>query len=154
MKNGRLVSRVVVIAALLSAPAALPAQQKSSIELTTVAEVEVTGKNSQGEKEVKRMEAAMAKVVPGDVVIFTTRYSNTGKEPANNVTIMNPVPEHMAYVDRSAEGRGARIDYSIDGGRTYAAPDKLVITDGQGKTRMALAKEYTHIRWVLTVPLA
>jgi len=154
MKNGRLVSRVVVIAALLLAPAALPAQQKGSIELTTVAEVEVAGKNAQGEKEVKRMEAAMAKVVPGDVVIFTTRYTNTGKEPASNVTIMNPVPEHMTYVDRSAEGKSTRIDFSIDGGKTYAAPEKLVITDSQGKKRTALAKEYTHIRWVLTTPLA
>jgi len=75
-------------------------------------------------------------------------------QPAGNVTIMNPVPEHMAYVDKSAEGTGARIDYSIDGGKTYAAPDKLKVTDGQGKVRPALAQDYTHIRWVLIAPLA
>src|SRR5512139_193203 len=102
MKNRRLVCTAVMLAGLLLAPATLPAQQKGGIELATVAEVEVTGKNAQGEKEVKRMEAAMAKVVPGEVVIFTTRYANKGKEPANNVTIMNPVPEHMTYVDKSA----------------------------------------------------
>lgn len=154
MKNGRMTSSLVIIAALLLVPAALPAQQKGGIELATVAEVEVTGKNAQGEKEVKRMEAALAKVVPGDVVIFTTRYTNAGKEPANSVTIMNPVPEHMTYVDKSAEGRNARIDFSIDGGKTYAAPDKLAITDSQGKKRTAQAREYTHVRWVLTAPLA
>src|SRR5512136_578843 len=135
MKNGRMVSSAAMIAALLLAPMSLPAQQKGSIELKTIAEVEVAGKNAQGEQEVKRQEAAMAKVVPGGIVIFTTRYTNTGKQPVNNVTIMNPVPDHMTYVDRSAEGKGARIDYSIDGGKTYAAPDKLMITDGQGKTR-------------------
>jgi uncharacterized repeat protein (TIGR01451 family) len=93
-------------------------------------------------------------VVPGDIVIFTTRYVNTGKEPAANVTIMNPVPEHMVYVDKSAEGKGARIDFSVDGGKTYGAADMLTLKDGQGKMRPALAKDYTHIRWVLSAPLA
>jgi len=38
---------------------------------------------------------------------------------------MNPVPENMTYIDKSAEGKGARIDYSVDGGKTYGAADKL-----------------------------
>jgi len=140
--------------ALLVAPMTLQAQQKSAVELTSVAEVEVTEKNAQGEKEVKRKEAALAKVVPGDVVIFTTRYANTSDKPVNNVMIMNPVPDHMVYLDKSAEGRGARIDYSADRGKTYGAPDKLTVKDSAGKTRPAAAADFTNIRWVLTAPLA
>jgi uncharacterized repeat protein (TIGR01451 family) len=139
---------------LLLVPASLPAQQKSAIELQSIAEVEKVEKNAQGEKEVKRQAAATAKVVPGDVVIFTTRYVNTSDKPVSNVTIMNPVPEHMAYLDKSAEGKGARIDYSVDSGKTYAAIDKLTVKDSAGKTRPAAAQDYTHIRWVLTAPLA
>jgi uncharacterized repeat protein (TIGR01451 family) len=154
MEGTKLTGSVVMVMALLLMPAALPAQQTSTIQLTSVAEVEVTEKNAQGEKEVKRKEAALAKVVPGDLVIFTTRYVNTGKQPAGNVTVMNPVPEHMTYVDKSAEGKGARIDYSIDGGKTYGSPAKLTVTDGQGRVRPALATDYTHVRWVLIAPLA
>ena len=138
---------------LIAAPIFAQAQQKSAIELTSIAQIEVVGKNAQGEKEVNLQEASLAKVVPGTIVIFTTRYVNTSKSPVNNVTIMNPVPEHMAYVDKSAEGKASRIDYSADKGKTYAALDKLTVKDS-GKTRPAAAQDITHIRWVLTAPLA
>jgi uncharacterized repeat protein (TIGR01451 family) len=154
MGKTKLIGSVAMAMAFLFVPAALPAQQKSVIQLTSVAEVEVTEKNAQGEKVVKRKEAALAKVVPGDQVIFTTRYVNTGKQPADNVTVMNPVPDHMTYVDKSAEGKGARIEFSVDGGKTYGSPNKLMVTDGQGRLRSAMARDYTHIRWVLTAPLA
>jgi uncharacterized repeat protein (TIGR01451 family) len=143
-----------MVMAILLAPAPLPAQQKSAIELTSLAEVEKVEKNAQGDKEARRQDAATAKVVPGDVVVFTTRYVNTSDKPVSNVTIMNPVPEHMTYLDKSAEGKGARIDYSVDSGKTYADADRLTVKDSTGKTRTAAAQDYTHIRWVLTAPLA
>jgi len=154
MKRTRWAGSAVMAVVFLLVPALSPAQQKSAIELTSVAEVEVTEKNASGVSEVKRQEAQLAKVVPGSIVIFSVRYKNTGKDPASNVTVMNPVPENMVYVDKSAEGKGARIDYSIDGGKTYGAPEKLTVRDSQGKVRPALAKDYTHIRWVLAAPLA
>lgn len=140
---------VIMMTALLLLPAAARAQQKGSIDLKSIAEVEVTETNAKGQKEVKRVEVAKAKVVPGDVVIFTTTYTNIGKQPADKVVITNPMPEHMDYVDQSAEGKGAKIDFSVDKGKTYATPDKLMITDAQGKTRKAGPKDYTTIRWIL-----
>ncbi|MHB8844931.1 MAG: hypothetical protein ACYC7L_09305 [Nitrospirota bacterium] len=145
---------VAVAVTLLLAPALLRAQQKSAIELTSLAEVEVAEKNARGEKVVRRKEAALAKVVPGDVVIFTTAYRNTGKQPATSVVITNPVPGPMAYIDKSAEGKGARIDYSVDHGRSFGLPATLTVTDSQGRVRPAVASDYTVIRWVLTAPLA
>jgi uncharacterized repeat protein (TIGR01451 family) len=153
MRRKNIAVAVAVVVVLL-VPEMLRAQQKSAVELTSLAEVEVTEKGAQGEKIVKRKDAALAKVVPGDVVIFTTTYKNAGKQPAASVVITNPVPGHMVYVDKSAEGTGARIDYSVDGGKTYGAPDKLKITDSQGKVRPALAQDYTMIRWTLPAPLA
>jgi len=141
----------IAILLLLQAPA--PAQQKGSIVLTSVSEVEVVKLNAEGKKEVKRVDAAKAAVVPGDTVIFTVSYANTDTRPADRVVVINPVPRHVTYLDRSAEGKGTTIEFSVDGGKTYAAPGKLTVTTA-GKQRPAIAADYTHIRWVLVKPLA
>jgi len=138
----------------LALPAAVGAQQKGGIELKTVSEVDVVGKNARGEREVKRVSAGKVNVVPGDVVIFTTTFSNKGGSPAERVAVKNPVPSNMTYVDKSAGGEGTKIEFSADNGKSYGAPETLMITDAQGKTRRALAADYTHIRWLVTKPLA
>jgi len=140
--------------ALVLLPLSVWGQQNDGIEVVTTSEVEVRQQNAKGATEVKRVEAAKAKVAPGDVVIFSTRYVNRGKQAATSVFITNPVPEHMLYVDKSAEGKGTRIEYSIDGGKTYAPSETLKIADKQGKVRTALPGDYTHIRWTATAPLA
>lgn len=145
---------VIMMMAFLLAPAAVRAQQKGGIELTSVAEVEVTTTNAQGQKEVKLVEAAKTNVVPGDTVIFTNYYTNTGKEPATGVVIKNPVPEHMVYVDKSAEGKDTKIDFSVDKGKTFAAAGQLKVKDASGKEQAAVAADYTHIRWIVEKPVA
>ena len=140
------------VVVLLMFSTAAWAQQKGSIELKSAAEVEVVEKNANGEKTVKRMDAAKAKVIPGDVVIFTTSYSNIGKEPATAVVIKNPVPQHTVYVDKTAEGKGTRIEFSADGGKTYGA-EKLTVKDSGGKVRKAMPSDYTHIKWIVAKPV-
>ena len=144
---------ILSIAILLLLQASAPAQQKGSIVLTSVSEVEVVKLNAEGKKEVKRVDAAKAAVVPGDTVIFTVSYANTDTKPADRVLVINPVPEHVIYMDKSAEGKGTTIEFSVDGGKTYAAPGKLTVTPA-GKQRQAIAADYTHIRWTLGKPLA
>lgn len=129
------------------------AADKGTIELKSVSEVEVTVKNEKGEKEVKRVEAAKANVAPGDTVIFTNYYTNKGDKPASDVVITNPVPEHMLYLDGTAEGKGAKIDFSVDKGKTYAPAAKLKVKGTDGKERPAAATDYTNIRWTLEKPL-
>ena len=143
----------VGIAAFLLLPAPAPAQKKAGIVLTSVSEVEVVKQNAEGKKEVKRVDAAKAAVVPGDTVIFTVSYANTDPKPADRVIVINPVPEHMTYLNNSAEGTGTVIDFSVDGGKTYAAPGKLTVT-ANGRQRPVTAADYTHIRWTLSKPLA
>jgi uncharacterized repeat protein (TIGR01451 family) len=145
---------IIMMMALLLAPAAARAQQKGGIELISVSEVESTQTNAQGQKEMKRIEASKANVVPGDTVIFTNYYTNTGKEPATGAVIKNPVPEHMVYVDKSAEGKGTKIEFSVDNGKTFAAAGRLKVKDASGKERVAVAADYTHIRWIVEKPVA
>jgi len=141
------------VALLLFAPAA-GAQQKSPVSLKSTAEVEVVRQNEKGEKEAKRVDAATASVQPGDVVIYTTEYQNTGTKPAENVVISNPIPDQMVYIDKSAEGKGAKIEFSVDGGKTYGAMAKLTVKDKDGRVRPALAKDITGIRWTVPGSLA
>jgi uncharacterized repeat protein (TIGR01451 family) len=150
MKKGLL----AVLALALLMPAGAWSQQKGAIELKTTAEVEVVEKNQQGEKTVTRVDVAKAIKTPGDTVVFTTVYSNTGAKPATDIVINNPVPEHMSYLDKSAEGGNTRIDFSADNGKTFGAPDKLKIKNANGTVRPALGKDYTHIRWTVISPLA
>jgi len=144
---------VAAVGIVVLQPLVVRAQQ-GDIVVTSVAEVEVKEKTAQGTIETKRIEASKSKVAPGEVVIFTNRYVNKGKQAATGVVIINPVPEHMSYVDKSAEGKGTKIDYSIDGGKRYAAPEKLQVKGKDGKIRPALAGDYTHIRWTVSSPLA
>jgi uncharacterized repeat protein (TIGR01451 family) len=146
---------LIVLAALLIAfvaNSAVWAQPKGNIELKAVAEVEMEVVNAKGEKELKRVPAAS--VVPGDFVIYTIYYANVGKEPADKVVIINPVPEHMRYEDGSASGEGTRITFSVDDGKTYELPEKLTVVDADGKMRPAKGSDYTHIRWTLQKSLA
>jgi uncharacterized repeat protein (TIGR01451 family) len=123
------------------------AQQKGSIELRMIAEQEVEVTSAEGEKEVKRMPAAV--VVPGDEVIYTISYRNVGEDTADSVVITNPVPTHMLYKDGSAGGEGTVITFSVDDGKTYDVPGNLKVLDADGKERSAVASDYTHIRWTL-----
>jgi len=128
------------------------AQEKGTIELKSIAEVEVEDFNAEGQKVIQRVPAA--KVVPGSEVIYTNHYTNVGSEAAANVVITNPVPEHMQYLAGSAQGADTAITFSIDGGQTFADPDRLLVVEADGRKRPARPEEYTHIRWARQKALA
>lgn len=147
----RLLGMMMIVLLL---PPAAGAQEKGTIELKSISEVEVVTTTAAGKKVVKRVDTGKASVVPGDTVVFTTTYRNIGAKPAEKVVITNPVPEHTLYLDKSAEGKGATIDFSVDGGKNYAPAGKLTVMDAQEKVRTAGPADYTHIRWTLLKPLA
>jgi uncharacterized repeat protein (TIGR01451 family) len=143
--------QAVLILALL-APAAAWTQQKGALVLKSSAEVEVAATNDKGEKTIKRVDIEKAVKGPGDTVVFTTTYINTGKQPASGVVITNPIDEHMIYVDRSAAGNNTLIEFSIDGGKTYQEPGKLMVSS-QGLSRPVRGEDYTNIRWTIIKPV-
>ena len=135
-----------VLSVLFSGGAAW-AQQKGLIELRAVVEKDVEVINEAGVPETRRVEAG--KVIPGDEVIYSIYYTNSGKEPADKVNITNPIPEHMLYRSGSALGADTTITFSVDGGETYDAMGNLKVTDANGKERPAETRDLTHIRWTL-----
>lgn len=138
---------------ILVAAAPIPVlAQKQPIKVVSKAFVEKTIVNKQGEKELVRVPAT--KVLPGKEVIFVDTYVNEGKKAADQVTLKNPVPAHMVYVDGSATGEGTRVTYSVDGGKTFGPLAKLTVTGADGAKRPALVADVTTIRWQRTTPLA
>ena len=122
------------------------AQEQGQVVLETVIQREVEVVTDEGEKEIRLVEVANA--VPGDELIFTVSYTNTGSEPASNVNIVNPIPENTTYIQDTAAGEGTAVTFSADGGSSYGLPGELKVIGPDGKQRQALLEDYTHIRWV------
>jgi len=142
-----------LLAALLLTATTAAAKPGGGIELISLAEVEVMVKNEAGQDVLKRVEASKTNVAPGDTVIFTVTYINNGDKPATDVAVNNPVPQHMVYVNNSAEGKDAAIDFSVDNGKTYGQLASLKSRTSAGKERPASAADVTNIRWIVKKPI-
>ena len=116
------------------------------IALHVVAEVEAHV--SEHGRSFNRLRPA-DKVVPGDSVIYTVEVRNVGPQSIDSPIVTQPVPAHMVYLADSAVGPGADVTYSVDGGRSFDAPENLKIAGANGSQRVATAADYTHIRWQL-----
>ncbi|MFZ1036437.1 MAG: hypothetical protein WAU61_04670 [Smithella sp.] len=114
--------------------------------------------NIKAEKEVtvnkeKKMVAVKA-IDPGDVVLYTINYVNSGDEAATNAFLDDPVPKGTFYLDGSAIGKDADVTFSIDGGKTFKKPSVLtyeVKVNGKMEKRIASPEQYTDIRWTVSV---
>jgi len=124
------------------------------VQLVNAAQKEVEV-DEAGRKVRKLVD--LGKMVPGDEVVYTISYVNKGSRPAERVVVVNPVPQHTKFRAGSVEGASTEIAYSADGGKTYAAPDRLTVATRDAKgtpaTRPAVAADITHIRWTLKEPL-
>ena len=128
------------------------AQEPGQIVLKSIIQKEIVVQGDDGEEETRLVEAGNA--IPGDELIVTVTYTNRGDEPAENIILVNPVPEHTVYISGSAAGENTTITFSVDGGGTFDSPANLTLLGEDGLRRTARAEEYTHIRWVLNGLLA
>ncbi len=122
----------------------------ASITIRTTAAVERTAVVNG--REIVRLAPAN-RVVAGDRVVYTLAVRNNGPGAANTVSFTSPIPRLMAYLDGSAVGPGAKVSFSIDGGRTYGRPKDLSVRGAHAKPRPAAPSDYTNIRWTLRDPL-
>ncbi|MDH3350510.1 MAG: hypothetical protein OEM60_08440 [Gammaproteobacteria bacterium] len=143
----RLMSMVVLLALSVTA---YP-QEQGHLNVRTVVQKEQVKVNEKGEAESELVAADT--VVPGERVVYTITFQNISEEPAENVVITNPISGDLMYVDGSAFGPGSDIQFSVDGGLTFAKATELTVTE-DGTTRSAGAGDFTHIRWVMQQELA
>lgn len=107
-----------------------------------------------GGQEVRRWVPA-ARLIAGDEIHYTVRVRNPGKQAVDTVVVTKRLPFGVRYLRGSATGPAAEIQFSIDGGDTFATPEALVRAAAAGKksARKPLENDYTHVRWVLRKPL-
>jgi uncharacterized repeat protein (TIGR01451 family) len=111
------------------------------------------------ERIVPGSEGAAPALVPatsaesGDELVFTITFTNVGDRPLDQVRITKPIPAEVRYVADTASAPGAKVLFSVDGGRFYGAPGELYVMSEDGGRRAATAEDYTHIRWIITAPL-
>jgi len=140
------------LALVLQCGTALGAEPPNPIVLKSIGETEIEVRTPQGTVEKQRVP--VQKAPPGAEIIYTTTFANQGRKPAGNVVVTNPIPTHTTYVGGSAFGDNCTITYSVDGGKTFAAPEALRVRAADGRERPAVPAEYTHIHWVYKGELA
>jgi uncharacterized repeat protein (TIGR01451 family) len=128
------------------------AHAADAIKVSSIAQVETEVIGKDGKKTLKLVP--VAKAVPGTEVIYTTTFENIIKKPVGDIVINNPIPNASEYKAGSAFGKDCDILFSVDGGKTFGRAEELTVKDADGKTRPALAKEYTNIRWTYKKQLA
>jgi uncharacterized repeat protein (TIGR01451 family) len=91
----------------------------------------------------------------GDEVHYTVRVRNPGKLAVDTVVVTKRLPFGVRYLRGSATGPAAEVQFSTDGGKTFATPEALARAAGGGKKgqRKPLENDYTHVRWMLRKPL-
>lgn len=110
-----------------------------------------------GTKEEEFVVATEAR--PGQVVEYRVFVANVSSEtlPASNALITGPIPATTAYIGETATATSAeaKVEFSADGGQTFAEKPLIEKTNDQGEKEMveALPEEYTAARWAILVPL-
>ncbi|MBD2249432.1 hypothetical protein [Nostoc sp. FACHB-888] len=127
-------------------------QAKGQVQLRLDAQKQVMQKDEQGKEKVTWQPLQGKAVVQrGDVLRYTVSGENRGDRPVKNLTINQPIPQGMVYKLKSANvnvNKGAKITYSIDGGRSFVENPtvKVTLPNGKVESRPAPATAYTHIR--------
>ena len=121
------------------------AQEDGTLDVRTVVQKEdVVNEDGQTESHMVAVES----VVPAERVFYTITFTNVGDDPAENVVITNPIAAELSYVQGSAFGPGMDVQFSVDGGATFANAAELTVTE-DGASRAATPEDFTHIRWVM-----
>ena len=147
----RILAGLAIAIAGMGPSAAAIAQASGDLEVTTIVQKEIVVASDDGREEKQLVPASS--VVPGERVVYTISFRNVGSESADNVVITNPIAETLTYVAGSAAGKDLDVQFSVDGGASFAPAADLIVIDG-GVKRPATTIDYTHVRWVMRSELA
>jgi uncharacterized repeat protein (TIGR01451 family) len=145
-KGGEVMKKIIpLLTALILLLVSAQVFAKSLVSISMKAEKEVTVN-----KETKRVPVTT--VNPGDEIIYTLNYVNSGDGVATNAVLDDPIPKGTVYVPGSAFGKDAEIAFSIDGGKTFKKPSLLTyevkLPGGTMEKKIASPEQYTNIRWI------
>jgi uncharacterized repeat protein (TIGR01451 family) len=142
----------VVLPFVLSAVPAASQQAKDQAQLSVAMTVAKEARTVVNGKETVSLVPA-EKTKKGDVLVYTITYANKQKGGVQGVMLVGPVPAKTVYMPGSAEGKGAMIKYSVDGGKTFNKPPvkwKVKLKDGTTGEETAPPDRYTHVKWEIS----
>ena len=92
---------------------------------------------------------------PRDVIEYRLKYANTGAAGVQNVSIVDPVPAGVQYIEKSAKAAAGKglVEFSVDSGKTFhtwPVKVKKVAADGRENWVNATPDMVTHIRWTVS----
>ena len=143
------ISTALLASLALTAPAFA---QQGHIKMSSKAMKIIKVRDPSGQLVQKQIPAT--KVLPGEIVQYTTLFTNISATPAGNINITNPIPKHTVYLPNTANGHGSKVYYSVDGGKNWGIPAQLKVRQKNGQWRAARTSDYTHIRWAYQGNLA
>ncbi|WP_093664501.1 hypothetical protein [Sphingomonas gellani] len=126
---------------MASAPVA--ASAASPIELT--ARVLVEQRQAAADGTTRIVLVPPARVTPGDAIVYTLIYRNTGSQPVPDLVVASPVPGNLLYAGPAE--KAAVPEVSVDG-KAFAPLAQLRV-DG----RPAIAADVRALRWRIAAPL-
>ena len=124
-----------------------PVENDGAVQLaTSVAKVETRIAADGRAREVELAEAASVR--PGDRLRYRIAFTNLSGESIapGIIQITNPLPEAVEYLEGSAFSREAQVQFSIDGGASFASAAALSLID-DGARRPAGPADYSAIHW-------
>jgi len=130
-----------------------PVARGSGPLLATI-EAETLRVVDQPDGSTSRAWEPAARLSAGDEVYYTIRVHNPGKAEVADVVVTKRLPSGVHYKRGSAVGPACDVQFSIDGGTTFAAAEQLGLGAGRKPARKVVPSDYTHVRWILSRPLA
>ena len=155
----------VAQAAPTNAAAQSTVDPRSNVKIESVAQVERTEKDANGNEVTKLYSPADVKVIPGDRLVFTNSYRNTGAVSVSGFVVNNPIHSAVSFVEVAQDW--ALV--SVDGGKSFGKLDALTVAVVSEETeasdtasevsegssnRAAQPSDVTHIRWAFSNAIA
>jgi uncharacterized repeat protein (TIGR01451 family) len=139
--------KTLLTAAVALALSGAALAQTGAVTITSTAFVVKQVPDGQG--KLKNTLAPPTSVIPGNALVFTLDYKNTGTMPATGFVINNPIPANVSFT--GVEQPWAVV--SVDGGKSFGPLATLKMPKGDGTMRAAVPQDVTAIRWVFARPI-
>ena len=133
---------------LIDSQMALAKSMDKKIRITTTSYKEIVVKDKKGKKITKWVKPT--KVVPKDIIKYVNTIINDSNKTLENVKVINPINKNLEYIANSAKSKVAfKVKYSVDNAKSFHEAQKLFIKDKNSKKRLAKAKEYNAIEFIV-----
>ena len=110
-------------------------------------------KNEKGERQLAPLSGIT--LHSGEIVRYDVTARNAGTNPAKNLVPVGTIPIGTVYEAGSASTNALRVEFSIDGGKTWSVSPMVKVRNAAGVLveKKASPARFTAVRWISEKPL-